>query len=166
MSKTTNCGARRTGLLPLFAIVCALLWVAPAPVSAEGWCDLVFVDVLDEAESVIIAGYQKKANSPPKFTVQEVLKGSCTDAELDLDPEELAFHAFRDGDQLVVALTDYHQPVRIVHGMGGCTAVSVLPIRNGKLRSRERENYDVGHKSITLEALRAELLALLHPDSQ
>ena len=165
MSKTTKSGSRRSGPLSLIAIACVLLFVASIPGSAEGWCDLVFVDVLDEAESVIIARYQKQGKSAPKFTVQEVLKGACTDADLDLDPKELAHHSFKDGDQLVLALTDYHQPVRIVHGMGGCTAVSVLPIRGGKLRARDRENYDLGRKSITLEVLRAELFALLHPDS-
>lgn len=147
------------------ALSCALFFALPGPVPAEGWCDVVFKDVLDEAASVIIADYRQSGDSPPEITVQEVLKGSCTDGELDLDPKELAPYDFKDGDQMIVALTSYHQTVRIVSGMGGCTPVSVLPIRGGKLRARDRMDYDFTRKSTTLEALRAELLALLHPGS-
>jgi len=146
-------------------VFCALLFLPSMGLQAEGWCDLVFTDVIGEADSVIIAGYHRKGKSGPEFKVQEVLKGACADSDLDLDLEEFAYYRFKDGDQLVLALTSYHQPVRVVHGMGGCTAVSVLPIRGGKLRSKDRENYDFGSKSITLEALRAELLTLLDPDS-
>jgi len=165
MSTRTERAARRTLSAWRLAIACALLLASSARLSAEGWCDLVFTDVLDEADSVIIAGFRQKGADLPEFTVQEVLKGECTDAELDLDPEELEFYRLKDGDQLVLALTSYHQPVRVVDGLGGCTAVSILPIRGGKLRSRDRENYDFGGKSIPLDALRAQLLSLLHPDS-
>jgi len=158
-------GTRGTRSAKAAAIACVLLYSVSGHLSAEGWCDVVFKDILDEASSVIIANYRQSGKTLPQITVQEVLKGSCTDRELDLDPEELAPYGFKDGDQLIVALTPYHQTVRVVPGLGGCTAVSILPIRGGKLRARDRMDYDFTNKSITLEALKAELLALLHPDS-
>jgi hypothetical protein len=165
MPMKTKHGYHRIGPATVVAVVCVLLFLPSMGLQAEGWCDLVFTDVVGEADSVIIAGYHQKDKSLPKFKVQEVLKGACTDSQLDLDLDEFAYFRLKDGDQLVLALTSHHQPVRVVHGMGGCTAVSVLPIRGGKLRSKDRENYDFGRKSITLEALRAELLTLLDPDS-
>jgi hypothetical protein len=165
MGERIERGALHSGLSAAAAVACVILFAAQPFVLAEGWCDLVFKDVLDDASSVIIAEYRQVGKSAPKITVQEVLKGACTDEELDLDPDELAVYRFKNGDQLLVALTSYHQPVRVVRGLGGCTPVSVLPIRGGKLRARDRVNYDFMSKSITLSALRADLLALLHPDS-
>jgi hypothetical protein len=141
-----------------------LLLVVPLPLAAEGWCDLVFKDVLGEAASVIIARYRVEDGSRPSVSVQEVLKGACTDAQLDLDPDELARYRLKDGDQMVLALTPYHQPVRVLPAMGGCTPVSLLPIRNGKLRARERRQYDFSKRSLSLRALRAELLELLRTE--
>lgn len=165
MGMRTRTGARRAIEAWAIAVSCAFLFAVPAQLSAEGWCDVVFKDVLDEATSVIVAEYRDSAKTSPQIAIREVLKGSCTDAELDLDLEELATHRFKNGDRMIVALTSYHQPVRIVSGMGGCTAVSVLPIRGGKLRARDRMNYDFSSKSISFDALRAELLVLLQPDS-
>ena len=165
MPTTTRAGGRGARAVAAIVVVCAILCVSPGQLLAEGWCDLVFKDVLDEASSVIVAEYRQSGKGGPQITVQEVLKGSCTDDELDLDLKELAVHNFRNGDQMLLALTSFHQPVRVVRSMGGCTPVSVLPIRGGKLRARDRVNYDFLSKSISLEALRAELLTLLHPDS-
>jgi len=129
--------------------------------TAEGWCDLVFKDVVESAPTVIIARYHHAAKSRPSVTVVEVLKGDCTDDELDMDLEELKPYRLKNGDRLVVALTSHHQPIRVLGGLGGCTPVSILPIRGGKLRARERADYDFLTKSIALDDLRSELIALI-----
>jgi hypothetical protein len=144
-------------------VTCAVLLTLSTLPRAEGWCDLVFKDVVEKASSVIIADYHRASKVDVKVTVAEVLKGACTDEELEMDPEELERLRLKDGDKLVIALTSYHQPVRIVRELAGCAPVSILPIRGGKLRARERPNYDFMSKSMTLEALRSDLLLVLRP---
>jgi len=138
-----------------------LLLAVPASTPADGWCELVFKDVVEYASSVIIAEYHRGAKSAPTVTVAEVLEGACTDDELEMDLEELRRYRLKDGDKLVVALNAYHQPMRVVRDLAGCTPVSILPLRGGRLRARERPDYDFMSEAMSLEALRSELLELL-----
>ena len=161
MLERSEYGGRERRLAPVALALCVSWLASVSAATAEGWCDLVFKDVVESASNVIIAHYQKTGKSEPSVTVVEVLKGGCTDDELDMDLEELGSYRLKDGDRLVLALTSYHQPIRLLVGLGGCTPVSILPIRGGKLRARERADYDLLTKSITLEALRSELVALI-----
>ena len=42
--------------------------------------------------------------------------------------------------------------------LGACLAISLLPIRNGKLRGRDRINYDYESDSLDIDQLRRRLL--------
>ena len=49
-------------------------------------------------------------------------------------------------------------------GLGACAAVSVLPIRGGKLRARDRPSYDNLDGAMTLDELKAELRKMFGSD--
>lgn len=155
-----RCTVGRRLVPPVAAALVASLVLFSGAI-AEGWCDLVFKDVVPTAQNVIVAGYHRSGKSDASVSVVEVLKGECTDEDLDMDLEELESYRLRDGDRLVVALTAYHQPIRVAEGMGGCTPVSILPIRGDKLRGRDRAHYDFRSKSMPFETLRSELIDLI-----
>jgi hypothetical protein len=74
-------------------------------------------------------------------------------------------HRVKDGDHVLVALDGKHRLVRTTHGLGACLAISVLPIRGGKLRAQDRVNYDSGTRAMTLDQLREQLLNDVAADS-
>ncbi len=139
------------GLILVAAILCV---GADSPVS---WCELLFKEVAVAAENVVIADYRKASRGRPEsVTVVEILRGEVPQGQ-PIDPERLKSLRLKDGEQCVLALTSSFEPIRYLHGMGACTAVNALPIRGGRLRSRDRSNYDGGRKSMSLDELRTEL---------
>ncbi len=139
------------GLILAAAILCI---GADSPV---GWCDLLFKEVAVVADNVVIADYRKaKHGRPESVIVVEVLRGEVPQGQ-PIDPERLKSLRLKDGDQCVLALTSFFEPVRYLRGMGACTAVNALPIRRGRLRSQDRSNYDGRRKPMSLDELRTEL---------
>jgi hypothetical protein len=130
-------------------------FAAATHVGAGTWCDVVFKDVAREADIVVLARVEQAKDGAPTVHVVDVLKGSCGSCEVRLDPEDL--DGVKDGDRLFVALDRDHRPVRGKRSLGFCGAISVLPIRGGKLRSRDRLNYDSQAGGMTLDELREEL---------
>ncbi len=127
---------------------------ADAPV---GWCDLLFKEVAEVTENIVIADYRKAGRGQPgSVTVVEVLKGEVPHGQ-SIDPQRLKSLRLKDGDRCVLALTPTYELVRYLRGMGACTAVSALPIRGGRLRSSDRSNYDGRRKPMSLDQLRQEL---------
>jgi hypothetical protein len=94
---------------------------------------------------------------PARVEVVDVLKGDCERSVLSLDPEDLDPDSVRVGDHLLLALDRDLQPLQSARGLGFCSAISVLPIRGGKLRARERVNYDSERQKMTLDEIRDEL---------
>ncbi len=139
---------------PLILAAAILCLGADAPV---GWCDLLFKEVAAVAENIVIADYRKAGRGRTESViVVEVLRGDVPRGQ-PIDPERLKSLRLKDGDQSVLALTSFFEPIRYLRGMGACTAVNALPIRGGLLRSRDRSNYDGRRKSMSLDELRAEL---------
>ena len=142
---------------------CALAALIAQPVAA--WCDLVFKDIAPLAEVVVLAEVRKPKGRQPELIVVEVLKGTCEKKTLSLDPEELVT-GIKHGDQVILALTPEHTLVRHNQGLGLCTAINVLHIRDGKLRARDRQGYDSRRKRLPLDQLREELIRDLRPVSR
>lgn len=130
---------------------------------AGTWCDVVFKDVAHEAEIVLLARIEKTKGASASVRVVDVLKGDCGQRLPNLDPADLA--GLKHEDHVFVALDGDLRPLRGTRSLGFCEAISVLPVRNNKLRGRDRVNYDSQSKGITLEELRDELLRDLAEDS-
>jgi hypothetical protein len=133
-------------------------------VGAGTWCDVVFKDVAREADIVVLARVEQAKGEVPTVHVVDVLKGNCGACEMHLDSQDL--DGVKDGDRLFVALDGDRRPVRGKRSLGFCGAISVLPIRGGKLRARDRLNYDSRAGGMTLDELREELSRDLAADSQ
>ena len=151
--------------LPWLAYVLAGLVAQPA----AAWCDLVFKDVAPLAEIVVLAEVRKPKDRHSELVPVEVLKGIYEKEILSLDPEELVA-GVKNGDQVILALTPEHTLVRDNQGLGLCSVINVLHIRDGKLRARDRQHYDSGSKALPLDQLREELIRDLsqpaHPLAQ
>jgi hypothetical protein len=136
-------------------LACGL--AAPLPLSAEGWCDIVFKDVAQQAEIVVLARVDRARRALPELFVVETLKGECPLGHLGLTSRILEDYNMKDGDHVFVAMDAKRRPVGTARSLGVCTAVHVLPIRGGKLRSRDRLNYDSRSGSLTLDQIRHQL---------
>ncbi len=135
--------------------VCGLAAMAPA--RAEGWCSVVFKDVAREAELVLLARVDGPKESPVRLSVVEVLKGEYRATGLALATHDAGLVPFKGGDILLLALDHRHRPVSGVRGLGACDPISMLLVRGGKLRARDRENYDSREGPLALDELRGEL---------
>ncbi len=142
---------RRTGFLGV-----ACLLAATTVVTSGTWCDLVFKDVAPVADVIVLAEVHASKGHPPELHVAEVFKGYCADQTLNLNLEELG-QRLRDGDQMVLALNRSCRLIRDSQGLGMCSAINVLHIRDGKLKSRDRLDYDSRRGTMTLDQLREEL---------
>lgn len=137
----------------------ACLLVAAVSQPAGAWCDLVFKDVAGLADAVVLAEVRESPESEDgtrQLDVIEVFKGGGVNDTLPLAPGDLATDV-KPGEQVLLALTRDNRLVQGNQGLGICSAVSVLPIRGGKLRARDRPDYDSGSRSMSLERLRREL---------
>ncbi len=143
-------------------LLCALAALIAQPAAA--WCDLVFKDIAPLAEVVVLAKVQKPKGRQLELVVVEALKGTCDQKTLSLDPGELVT-GIKRGDHVILALTSEYTLVRDNQGLGSCTVINVLHIRDGKLRARERQGYDSRHKVLSLDQLREELIRDLRPAS-
>ena len=146
----------------LSGLPCVLAGLIAQPAAA--WCDLVFKDIAPLAEVVILAEVRKPKDRQPELVPVEVLKGSYEKETLSLDPEKLVA-GVKNGDQVILALTPEHALVRDNQGLGLCSVINVLHIRDGKLRARDRQHYDSGSKALPLDRLREELIRDLRPVS-
>jgi hypothetical protein len=131
-----------------------LLSTVIALTAAEGgaWCDVVFRDVARSAEVVVLAEAEP-SGKPPELRVVEVLKGGYERPTVEIGTERRSQHRVKKGDHVFLALDGDLQPVGFVDGMGACFAVSVLRLREGKLRARDRLDYDYGREELSLDAL-------------
>ena len=152
----------RFGRFRLSWLPCALAALIAQPAAA--WCDLVFKDIAPRAELVVLAEVRVPEGRQPELVVVEALKGTCDQKTLSLDPGELVT-GIKRGDHVILALTSEHTLVRDNQGLGSCTVINVLHIRDGKLRARERQGYDSRHKVLSLDQLREELIRDLRPAS-
>ena len=143
-------------------LVCALAALIAQPAAA--WCELVFQDIAPLAEVVVLAEVRAPKGEQPELVVVEAFKGTCDRKTLNLDPEELVT-GIRHGDQVILALTTEHTLVRDNQGLGLCTTINVLHIRDGKLRAQDRQGYDSRRKALPLDQLREELIRDLRPAS-
>ncbi len=143
-------------------LLCALAALIAQPAAA--WCDLVFKDIAPLAEVVVLAKVQKPKGRQLELVVVEALKGTCEKKTLSLDAKELVA-GIKHGDQVILALTPEHTLVRDNQGLGSCTVINVLHIRDGKLRARDRQGYDSRRKALPLDQLREELIRDLRPVS-
>ena len=141
---------------------CALAALIAQPAAA--WCDLMFKDVAPLAEVVVLAEIRAPKDGQPELVVVEVFKGTFETEALHLDSEELTAKA-KHGDQVILALTGKHTLVSDNQGLGLCSVVNVLHIRDGKLRARDRQGYDNRRKAMPLLQLREELIRDLRPES-
>lgn len=123
----------------------------------EGWCGFLFKDVAEAARIVLLAQYHASGVEPATVKVVEVLKGAFTERTLALDLAELRSLRLRDRDYLLLALAANREPIRTLPGKGACSTVPILPVRGGKLRARDRQDYDDQQKPMTLDELRVEL---------
>jgi hypothetical protein len=136
----------------------ALLPGAATGVASAQWCEVEFKIVAERAPLVVLAEYrQPSKKDDPVIAIVETFKGHCDHDVLNLAPITLDSFTPMDGDLFVVALRDNRAVIRIVRGMGACTANSILPIRKGKLRSKHRVLYDGFSGTMTLDELRSEL---------
>lgn len=139
----------------LQAIVACAALASPAGAEAPGWCDLVFKDVAHDAHFVVLAEVHREKQASPTLHVVDVLKGPRQAVAPQVeDPGDLGLEK---AHHVLLALDEKQRPVGNGRSMGACTAISVLPIRDGKLRSRDRRNYDSGRGDMTLEELRQDL---------
>ena len=150
--------------VPACVTVCGL--AVAAPLWAGGWCDVVFKDVARQAPIVVLARVERTKAAPPTLHVLEVLKDRSEQGFSRLPSRILDGQPIKHGDHVLVALGDDHRPVVATRGLGMCEAISVLTIRGGKLRSRDRVNYDSDVGAMTLEELREDLRGDLAPDSR
>lgn len=142
----------RLPVLPWLACVLAAAVSQPA----QGWCDLVFQDVAAFADVVVLAEIRAPKGGMLELMVVEVFKGAGVAGSLTLDPAAFSPDA-QPGERVVLALTQEHTLVQGNQGLGVCSAISVLPIHGGKLRARDRQDYDSRSRSMSLERLRREL---------
>ena len=139
-------------------LLCAVLTAAVPATRADAWCDVVFKDVARSADIVLLAQVDKKKGEAPGLRVVEVFKGACEERTLNLQLEELAQSGVKDRDHVLLALTREMRLANDTRGLGACFAITVLPIRDGKLRARDRVNYDSRRGTMTLDELREELI--------
>jgi hypothetical protein len=145
-------------------LACGL--AAATPVFADAWCDVMFKDVAHEAQVVVLARVERAKGAPAVLRVDEVLKDESGHQVSVLPSEALEGHQVKHGDRVLVALDGDHRLVRVTRSLGGCAAISVLPIRGGKLRARDRVNYDSREGAITLDRIRQQLLDDFADDSR
>ena len=72
MLERSKCGGRAAAIAVALSVS---LLGSVSTVRCEGWCDLVFKDIVGRASNVIIARYQQAGKSEPSVSVVEVLKG-------------------------------------------------------------------------------------------
>jgi hypothetical protein len=131
----------------------------------QGWCTLDFKDVAHEAHAVVLAEVpaevpaevRREKRAPRTLRVVEVLKGELPREELWIDPDDLGDRRIPRDGRVLLALDEDLLLVGSVKSMGACNAISVLPIHDGKLRSRDRSDYDSGSGAMTLEQVRRDL---------
>lgn len=148
--KSSRLGHRLFG-----ALSCCVALSGPA--GAGSWCDVVFKDVVPYAERVVLARVRLEKRGPARLDVVGVLKGKQASQALSFDSEEFRDLRLGRRDLVLVALDGRGRLIRSTPGMGVCDAVSILPIRDGKLRARDRLNYDSLRGTITLDRLREQL---------
>lgn len=138
----------------LSALLCAL---AASSMAQASWCDQVFKDTAGAAPVVVVARIDAPKDGPPMLAVVETLKGTYDGLSLKVESDSVDSLGLRDGDQVLLALTRE----RVLYGddsrMGVCSATNVLPIRKGKLRSRDRPSYDSQTGSMKLYELKKDL---------
>ena len=143
-----------------WALVCFLATLASAPEAA--WCDLLFKDVAGDAGLIVLVEYETTKGTTATIRVVETIKGDPGTIPVAA-PAELELFGPRNGDRFMMALSEGGTWIRYVHGTGACAAISVLPIRGGKLRARHRSDYDGASRSMTLEELLADLEPISTP---
>ncbi|HKQ62914.1 MAG TPA: hypothetical protein VJS92_16595 [Candidatus Polarisedimenticolaceae bacterium] len=121
------------------------------------WCDLPFKAAAAQAPNLVLVQFRAPKGQPPELFVVEVLKGRCRNEALNVDPTSLRSFAPRNRDLFLLALDRSLRLPSHAENLGACAAISVLPVRGGKLRAADREDYDGGTRPMTLEELRAEL---------
>jgi hypothetical protein len=137
------------------AAICGLAF--SAPLFAGTWCDVVFSDVAHDAGIVVLARVEKARGAAPVLHVAEVLKDRSESGFGRLPSRILDGIETKNGDHVLVALDEEQRLVVNAGGLGMCEAISVLVIRGGKLRSRDRVNYDSLTGTLTLEEIREQL---------
>lgn len=123
----------------------------------ESWCDVVFKDVAAEAAAVVLARVERAEDGEATLTLAQVLKAGPQAPVLRVGPPDLEEYRLNFGDELLLALDQAGQRLRSTRGLGMCRAINVLPLHGGKLKSRDRVDYDSGRGALTLERLRDEL---------
>ena len=126
--------------------------------ASGSWCDVVFKDIAREADALVLTRVELVNEAPPLLHVVDVLKGEYPRGELALTGDALDGLRLKTGDQVLVALDGAHRQISTSRNLGMCDAISVLPIRGGKLRARDRLGYDSQRGGMTFNQLRQDLL--------
>jgi hypothetical protein len=134
----------------------ALLCLTPTH-SLANWCELTFKEAASRAQVILLVRYEAPPGGAPRLVPVEVLRGSDVREGIGVFPAELRARLPQHGDQFMLALNAKLQLIDYAIGLGACSAISVLPIHDGKLRSRDRVDYDGERRALSLEALRADL---------
>jgi len=139
----------------LLQIVLALQIAPPA----NAWCDVVFKDVVREADVVLIARAEARKGEPVEFAIVDVMKGEFAEPILDVHREVLSEYGIRTKDHVLLALGKDGQLVSKAPGLGACFPVSLVRLRGEKLRGKDRVDYDSRREPMTLDELRRDLAA-------
>jgi hypothetical protein len=121
-----------------------------------GLCDLLFKDVAEDAPIVAILEYHATGPEPAWLEVVEVIKGPADRERRGPVAQRFAAYEPVEGDRFLAALTAHHT-LHESSSLGICTSITVLALRQDKLRGEERERYDGGRKALTLDEVRRDL---------
>jgi hypothetical protein len=141
------------------ALLLVMLAAPAAAPRAGGWCSLVFKEVAQIADIVVLARYEK-GRPGGEIVIVDVLKGEFPHAFLALQLDQLAIKDLRHRDHVLLALTRRHALVDGASGIGACSPVNAVAIHKGKLRGGDRESYDGRRATLRLDELARELRAL------
>lgn len=136
----------------LFAVA-----AATSPPYAGAWCDVLFKDAALEADIVVLARVERPKQEPLGLSLVDVLKGECDRDGLKWLAPTLEDYDVKHDDHVLLALDGDRRLLRQSRGLGLCRVISVLPIRKGRLRTRDRVDYDSLNGTLTLEEIEREL---------
>ena len=143
---------------PFLRIGTTVLLASSVAMASGSWCDVVFKDIAREADALVLTQVELVDEAPPLLHVVDVLKGEYPRHELLLTGDALNGLRLKTGDQVLVALDDNHRQISTARNLGMCDAISVVAIRGGRLRARDRLGYDNQRGGMTFNQLRQDLL--------
>jgi hypothetical protein len=146
------------------ACLIRLVLAASGDALASAWCELPFKAVAAGAPLLVHARVEPEGRAGVRLVVLDVLHGSADRATLRLASADLERYELRRGDHVVMALTERWQIFQGSGPLGACQPVSVLPLRGGRLRPRDRPSYDSGDGPLSMEQVLEELVPAGAPD--